>query len=139
MEIEQTLRDIRLPVGIQPPGFDPVTREMLQEIVQRIVDGLHPEQIILFGSYAHYGIDSASNPTPDSDLDILVVMETDARPVERTLAVSRLLRPRPFPMDILVRTPQEIKFALKMKDRFIEDVISHGILIYRNKISGKFL
>lgn len=130
MEIEQTLRDIRLPIGIQPPGFAPVTREMLQEIVQRIVDGLHPDQIILFGSYAHYGIDSVSNPTPDSDLDILVIMETDARPVERTLAVSRLLRPRPFPMDILVRTPQEIKLALKNHDSFIREVISHGRVMY---------
>jgi predicted nucleotidyltransferase len=130
MEIEQTLRDIRLPVGIQPPGFNPVTREMLQEIVQRIVDGLHPDQIILFGSYARYGSDPDSDPTPDSDLDLMVVMETDAHPVERTLAVSRLLRPRPFPMDILVRTPKEIKFALEHHDSFIREVFSHGRVMY---------
>ena len=130
MEIEQTLRDIRLPVGIQPPGFNPVTREMLQEIVQRIVDGLNPDQIILFGSYARYGNDPDSDPTPDSDLDLMVVMETDAHPVERTLAVSRLLRPRPFPMDILVRTPKEIKFALENHDSFIREVFSHGRVMY---------
>jgi predicted nucleotidyltransferase len=133
MELDQTLRKIKLPLGIKPPGFEPVTHEMLQDIVQRIVSGLHPEQIILFGSYAYYDIDSFSSPTPDSDLDLMVIMETDARPVERTLAVSRLLRPRPFPMDILVRTPQEIHYALKSNDVFIKDVISHGKVIYERE------
>ncbi len=90
---------------MQPVGFAPVTAELLQNIVQRIAAGVQPQKIILFGSYG-YG-----TPSPDSDLDILVIMDTKERPAERVLAISRLLRPRPFPMDILVRTPDEITAA----------------------------
>jgi len=89
----------QLVAGVQPPGFAPVTEEVLAEIVRRIATVLHPEKIVLFGSYA-YG-----RPSDDSDVDLLVILETQARPIDRYLAVSRLLRPRPFPLDILVKTP----------------------------------
>ena len=39
--------------GVTPPGFVPVTEEVLAAIVARIVDGLAPEKILLFGSYAY--------------------------------------------------------------------------------------
>jgi hypothetical protein len=37
--------------NVQPPGFAPVTEEVLAEIVHRLVAALHPQKIILFGSY----------------------------------------------------------------------------------------
>ncbi len=101
--------------------------EELPRAVQRIVNALHPEKIILFGSYA-YG-----DPTYDSDVDLLVIMETEAKPSERYLAVSRLLRPRPFPVDILVRTPLEIDRALKLGDFFIEEILTQGRVLYANQ------
>ena len=39
--------------GVQPPGFAPVTEEVLQAMVHRLVTGLHPYKIILFGSYVY--------------------------------------------------------------------------------------
>jgi predicted nucleotidyltransferase len=111
-------------VRVQSPGFAPVTNELLQNVIQRIVAGVQPQKIILFGSYA-YG-----TPSPDSDLDILVIMNTTKRPAERILDISRLLRPRPFPMDILVRTPSEIAAALKHKDSFIQEILTNGKLLY---------
>src|SRR4029450_10309334 len=92
--------------GVQPPGFAPVTEEALQEIVHRLVTGLHPHKIVLFGSYV-YG-----RATGDSDVDLLVIVDTHARPVDRYLRVSRLLRPRPFPLDLLVKTPGEVPTGL---------------------------
>ena len=86
--------------GVQPPGFATVTEEALEAIVHRLVTGLHPHKIVLFGSYV-YG-----TPTADSDVDLLVIVDTQARPVDRYLRVSRLLRPRPFPLDLLVNTPE---------------------------------
>jgi len=109
---------------IKPKGFATVTQELLQEVVNRIVEALHPEKIVLFGSWA-YG-----TPTPDSDVDLLVIMETDASYVERYLAVSRLLRPRPFPVDILVKTPEEIATALKEGDFFIREIFTKGKVLY---------
>jgi len=113
-----------LVAGIQPPGFTPVTEEALAAIVRRIVTGLHPEKIILFGSYA-YG-----RPSDDSDVDLLVIMETTARPADRYLTVSRLIHPRPFPIDILVKTPKEIAQALEKGDNFIQEVVTQGRMLY---------
>jgi predicted nucleotidyltransferase len=76
-----------------------VTEEVLQAMVHRLVTGLDPCKIILFGSYG-YG-----TPTGDSDVDLLVIVDTPTRPVDRYLRASRLLRPRPFPLDLLVKTP----------------------------------
>jgi len=53
---------------VQPTGFPPVAKTLPQAI-KRLVAELKPEKIILFGSYA-YG-----NPTPDSDVDLFVVIE----------------------------------------------------------------
>lgn len=109
---------------VQPSGFSPVTEEALAVIVQRLVAALKPHKIIVFGSYI-YGA-----PSPDSDLDLLVMMETKARPVDRYLRVSSLLRPRPFPLDILVKTPEEIEQAFAQGDPFIVEILTQGRVLY---------
>ncbi len=116
--------DGQVAVGVQPPGFEAVTWGALDEIVQRIVSELHPKKIMLFGSYG-YG-----SPTEDSDVDLLVIMETNHRPADRYLAVSRLIRPRPFPLDILVKTPEEIAQALEKGDFFICEIMTKGQTLY---------
>ncbi len=118
------MRSIRSIPAVTPVGStEPVSRT-LPAAVRRIAETLHPEKVILFGSYA-YG-----KPTPDSDVDLLVIMKTNAPRTERYLAVSRLLIPRPFAVDILVRTPTEIQTALKKGDFFIEEIISQGKILY---------
>lgn len=104
--------------------FLPVTEEILAEIVRRIVTACAPEKIILFGSYA-YG-----DPTADSDVDLLVIQKTTLRRVERTVVISELILPRPFPVDILVKTPAEIQEALRHNDPFIKDLLSRGRVLY---------
>jgi predicted nucleotidyltransferase len=110
--------------GVCLPGFTPVTEEIVSEIVRRIVTALHLERVILFGSYA-YG-----TPSDNSDVDLLVILETDARPADRYLAVSRLIRPRLFPLDILVKTPDEITQALAKGDSFICEIVTQGRVLY---------
>lgn len=109
---------------VAPTGFRPVTEDRLREVVRRIVEAFDPERIILFGSYA------SGEPTPDSDVDLLVVMEDGKRPAERRMLVSRLFRPRPFPMDILVYTPAEIQRALASHDPFILEALESGRTLY---------
>jgi uncharacterized protein len=113
-----------LVAGVQPPGFTSVTEEVLAEVVHRIVTALHPEKIVLFGSYA-YG-----RPLDDSDVDLLVILETHARAIDRYLAVSRLLRPRPFPLDILVKTSDEIRQGVEQGNTFIREIITQGRVLY---------
>jgi predicted nucleotidyltransferase len=107
-----------------PTGYVRSVAETLPEAVERIAQELHPAKIVLFGSYA-YG-----TPTPDSDVDLLVVMDTSLSSKERYLSVCRLLRPRLFPVDIIVKTPQEIAQALENKDYFIQEIITKGRVLY---------
>ena len=109
---------------IRPTGFPPVAKTLPQAI-KRIVTKLKPEKIILFGSYA-YG-----NPTPDSDVDLLVIMKTKAKEIDRYVAVSNLLYPREFPVDIIVKTPKEIQAEAKKKGNFfMREVLTKGKVIY---------
>lgn len=110
------------PIGSQ----EPVSKSLF-DAVARIVGELHPYKVVLFGSYA-YG-----TPTPDSDVDLLVIMDTTEPPTQRYLAVSRLLRPRPFPVDILVKTPQEIAEALESGDFFIAEILTQGKILYERR------
>jgi uncharacterized protein len=112
---------------VAPTGFSPVTGAVLQATVDRIVRALEPQKIILFGSYA-YG-----EPTPDSDVDLLVIMETRAPRRERYRAVSDLLYPRPFPVDILVKSPAEIEQALAGDDFFIREIVERGVVLYERR------
>ncbi len=113
-----------------PLDFSQVTEEQLQEVVQRIVQTFDPQRIVLFGSHA-YG-----EPRSDSDVDLLVVLESDERPAARATRVSRVLRPRPFPMDILVRTPDELRHRLEIGDHFIREVMDHGRVLYERSVSA---
>lgn len=110
--------------NVRPVGFPPVA-ETLPSAIERIVSELKPEKIILFGSYA-YG-----NPTPDSDVDLLVIMKTKAKEIDRYLAVSNLLYPRQFPVDILVKTPREIKEeSIKKGNFFLHEILTKGKILY---------
>ena len=114
------------PVAPVTIAFGPIS-ETLPKAVHRIVETLHPEKVILFGSHA-YG-----KPTPDSDVDLLVILETSAPDKERYLAVCRLLRPCPFPVDILVRTPQEVSRVLEKGDFFMREILSQGKVLYERR------
>lgn len=112
------------PIAIVPTGFHVPVSVTLPHVIRRIVESLDPERIILFGSYA------CGAPTPDSDVDLLIIVDTSAPQRERYLAVSRLLRPRPFPVDILVKTPEEIRQAEEKGDVFIREILSRGQVLY---------
>ncbi len=104
--------------------FKLVTRGQIEAVVRKIVDEFNPEKIILFGSYA-YG-----KPSIDSDVDLLVVMESDEHPVRRATRIVSNLLDFPFPMDVLARTPQEIVRRLNVEDYFFREIIQQGQVLY---------
>ena len=75
--------------------------DVLEEIVDRIVERFDPEKIILFGSYAH------DEATEQSDVDLLIVAETDLPLRERFPVVRRLLADYPTSFDVIWKTPEE--------------------------------
>jgi predicted nucleotidyltransferase len=100
-----------------------VSMKEIQEYVLRIAQTFKPQKVILFGSYA-YG-----KPQEASDVDILVVMDTPLRSTEQAIQIRKTIR-APFPLDLIVRTPQEIKNRLLMGDFFIKEIFSKGKVLY---------
>ena len=98
-------------------------RAYIKKICRRIAEEFKPEKIILFGSYA-YG-----KPEPDSDVDLLVVMRFDgdyflqAFRIRQRLALS-------LPMDLLVRTPEELQYRLDIGDSFMREIVERGKVMY---------
>lgn len=61
-----------------------ISKKRLDEIKEKIVKAVSPEKIILFGSYA------TAEATEDSDVDLLVIWNTNLNPHQRNLFLSRL-------------------------------------------------
>ena len=80
-----------------------VNDELLEKIIQRIREAVNPVKIVLFGSYA-YG-----NPSKDSDLDILVVVDDlESTRRELRLKIRKALREFLIPKDIIVVTEKDM-------------------------------
>ena len=116
--------DTRLAEDVDSPYFLPVTEEILAEITRRIVAALDPEKVILFGSYA-YG-----TPHPDSDVDLLVIVEMEQPRDELAVVAGLQVWPRPFPVDILLKSSAEIEAALARKDYFLRELVNEGRVLY---------
>ena len=102
------------------------TKKIILDMAKRIVSEYQPEKIILFGSYA-YG-----NPTEDSDVDLLIIKNTDKRPIDRWIEVKKLLRgaTQNLPVSPLVYTEEEIRTRNAIKDFFIEEIFERGEVLY---------
>jgi predicted nucleotidyltransferase len=101
-------------------------RKIITEIVDKILKGYKPKKVILFGSYA-YG-----EPIEDSDIDLLIIKNTDKRPIDRWIEVKRLLRDngRTIPVSPLVYTEKEIEERIAIKDFFVEEIFEKGDVLY---------
>jgi predicted nucleotidyltransferase len=102
----------------------PINEELIKEIKNRIVSEVHPEKIILFGSYA-YG-----TPTKDSDVDLLVIMPSNEPMHKRIFRIRKLLRDFRVPKDVIVYTPQEVNDWKDVSNAFITSIIRKGKVIY---------
>lgn len=100
-----------------------VTLTDIQKIVQQIVDRFYPQKVILFGSCA-YG-----QPTEDSDVDLLVVMETNEQPLHVAACISAAID-HPFPLDILVMRPSDLEEYLKERAVFATQAVAKGVVLY---------
>ena len=98
--------------------------DTLDEIVKRIRTSFQPEKIILFGSYAR------GDATEESDVDLLIVAETDLSPFERFPAVSRLLADIPAAFDIIVKTPEEYRRRRSVVNHIVYFADKYGKVIY---------
>jgi len=98
--------------------------KQIHEITAKIIDEFHPERIVLFGSYAR------GEATTESDVDLLVIMpEFQGKNVLKAIEIIKSVQPA-FPMDLLVRTSDQVQRRLAMNDYFLKEIIEKGSVLY---------
>lgn len=90
--------------------------------IVRSLESLNPAKVILFGSYA-YG-----TPRKDSDIDLLIVLDTDKNFHQRVQQVRPLL-PASKAIDLIVLTPVEYQKA-RVSNSLVAEIASRGKVIY---------
>lgn len=99
---------------------------VIKKIIGKIIKEYHPEKIILYGSYA-YG-----SPTEDSDIDLLIIKDTDERPIDRRVCIRQIISDpsRKIPVEPLVVTVEELNKRIEIGDQFIEEILEKGEILY---------
>src|SRR5262245_8677503 len=101
-------------------GVD-VPLRVIRRFARQVAERFDPDRIILFGSHA-YG-----TPHADSDVDILIVMPT--RNQHDQAARIRWQVPAPFPMDLIVRTPENLTWRLAEGESFHTEIMTKGMIL----------
>ena len=96
----------------------------IKRTARQLGEAAHAERVILFGSYAR------GEAGANSDVDLLIVAESDQPRFKRSRVLYQTLRPYPFAMDVLVYTPQEFEQARRMPLSFVSTVLREGKTVY---------
>jgi len=108
-----------------------VQEEDIVGVANQLGAAINAEYVILFGSYAR------GEAGPESDVDLMIIAESELPRFKRSRELYKLFRPYPFGMDIVVYTPQEIENGKKSPLSFVSTVLREGKTLYvgRNKNS----
>ncbi|MFH1633626.1 MAG: nucleotidyltransferase domain-containing protein [Chloroflexota bacterium] len=98
----------------------------LARFVELVINRFDPQRIILFGSLAQ------DNPKVWSDIDVIVIRETDARFIDRGLEIRSAFHPR-VGMDILVYTPEEFEHLCVERIFFRQEILEKGKVLYEQR------
>ncbi|MBP7950716.1 MAG: nucleotidyltransferase domain-containing protein [Verrucomicrobiales bacterium] len=117
---ESVLRDPRYPVHR--------IADQLRPYLKVLAERFRPDRVVLFGSYA-YGV-----PTEDSDVDLLVIKDFEGAPVSEATRIRRALRPlrhtgANLPLDIMVRSPEDLQQRLDHGADFHEEITTKGLVL----------
>ncbi len=108
-----------------------ITPDLIDYIVNKIVRVIHPEKIILFGSYAR------GDYSRESDLDLFIIKDSDQDSRKMRRQVDRILTGRRFGTDIYVRKPAEVEWNMKAKNPFYtHHIFKDGKVLYDKNAPG---
>ncbi len=101
-----------------------IDQDEIRRVATRLAEAIDAEQVVLFGSYAR----GDANET--SDVDLMIVAESELPRFKRSRELYKLLRPYPFPMDLVVYTPEEVARGEKSPVSFVSTVLREGKPVY---------
>jgi uncharacterized protein len=104
----------------------------LETRIREALEPLHPERVILFGSYAW------GQPTEDSDIDLYVVTQDDFLPatyeerMQTHLKVAARLREinKSVPIDLIVHTKPMHHAFVRLDSMFAREVMTRGQVLH---------
>lgn len=100
-----------------------VAMETIREFSRQIGREFRPRRVVLFGSHAR------GTATDDSDVDLLVIMPFEGKPWRVAAQIRERVRPG-FPLDLMVRTPQQVSERLSRGDTYLEAVMREGVVLH---------
>jgi len=104
-----------------------ITQEQISEVTRRIVGNFKPQRIILFGSYAN------GTPTEESDLDLLIIKDSDIPSRLQNRKVRRILSDLRIPVDVIVKTTEEFQTYKDIIGTIIYPANRYGKVIYESR------
>ena len=102
------------------PGLVPMSA--IRRYVRQVAARFQPDKVILFGSYAR------GDPSPDSDVDLLVVMPA-RNELDQAVRIDEAFD-RGFALDLIVRTPRNLERRVRWGDWFLREIIASGKVLY---------
>lgn len=106
---------------IPPAGAE----EAIREMARRIVETFDPEAIVLFGSHAR------GSPGPDSDADLLVVMDVpEGSRRKKATEIDVALIGLRLPADVVVVTPEDVRRDRDRVGTLVEPALREGRVLY---------
>lgn len=107
-------------------SYPAVTEDLLREVTQRIRAAGDPQKIVLFGSHAR------GNARPDSDLDLLIIEESDLPRYRRAPRYLRALVGLFPAKDVVVYTPAEVAEWRDVPHAFVTTALREGSVLYEH-------
>ncbi len=100
-----------------------VTDADIRALAARIAAEFRPQRIVLLGSRA------SGTAREESDVDLLVVMAFEGSALHKTVEILDRVDPR-FPIDLLLRTPEDAARRYEHHDPIVRDALDHGVVLY---------
>jgi len=104
-----------------------ITQKQINEVVEMIASKFKPEKIILFGSYA------SGTPTEESDLDLLVIKDSDVPSRLQNREVRKVTSGLKIPMDVIVKTTNDFERYKDIVGTIIYPANKFGRVVYESR------
>ena len=123
--VQQGASDNRAMNAVAPvPVPNPSDEKILGDLTRLLVDRFGARRVVLFGSRAR------GDARPDSDFDVFVEMESTDRPPERNARILAEIGLRPWSLDLLVYTPDEVARVRPIPGTLLSMIESEGRVLH---------
>jgi len=104
-----------------------LTQEQINEIINEIVKNFRPKKVIIFGSYAS-GI-----PTKESDLDLLIINDSNLPLHLQSRKVRKILSDFKVPIDVIVKPSKEFETYKDIIGTIMYPANKFGKVVYESR------